>query len=163
MKIFVPLLIVLTSSVAQARLTGTNPTGASADVDCQGKKSAEQCTDYLGNIIPTTANAQTLGTSALPWSNIYLSNGAIDTAKIANGSINTDKLAADAVTAVKILAGSINTSKLASGAVNTAKLLLSGPVDTTKILCVSPGISPQVGFYNNLKQTCDAIGNLGSL
>lgn len=59
------------SSLSSARLTGTNPTGASSDTWCVGKSSKESCVDYLGGILPTTANTQYLGTAALPWAGVY--------------------------------------------------------------------------------------------
>lgn len=65
------LLLFAGSEVARARLTGTNPTGASADAWCSGKKSVEACVDSSGNVIPTTNNTQTLGTASLQYSNVY--------------------------------------------------------------------------------------------
>lgn len=55
---------------AEARLTGTNPTGSSADAWCVGKTSSEACVDSSGNVIPTTNNSATLGTSALQWATV---------------------------------------------------------------------------------------------
>jgi hypothetical protein len=55
-----------------ARLTGTNPTGSSADAWCVGSKSNEACVDSSGSVIPTTDNDADLGTSSLRWRNLYL-------------------------------------------------------------------------------------------
>lgn len=75
------------SKVAQARITGTNPNGSSADEFCVGKYNAEICVDYLGDIIPTTANTQTLGTSALPYSALFVSGNITEgTAGTTNSS-----------------------------------------------------------------------------
>lgn len=63
--------------VVDARITGVNPTGTSADEFCVGKKSFEVCVDYLGNWIPTMTNTQTLGTASLVWSNIYATNETV--------------------------------------------------------------------------------------
>lgn len=59
------------NNVANARVTGTNPTGSSADTWCEGPSGAEVCVDYLGDIIPTTNNDAALGTLALQWSSVY--------------------------------------------------------------------------------------------
>ena len=66
--------VAIFSGVVHARLTGTNPTGSSADAFCVGRKTYEVCIDYLGNVVPTTANTQTLGTAALPWYNATVSS-----------------------------------------------------------------------------------------
>ena len=63
--------ILVVTSIGYSRLTGTNPTGSSADTFCVGKKSYEWCVDYAGNALPTTTNNQTSGTSSLRWSNVY--------------------------------------------------------------------------------------------
>lgn len=63
--------------VVDARITGVNPVGTSADEFCVGKKSFEVCVDYLGNWTPTTTNTQSLGTSSLVWSNIYATNETV--------------------------------------------------------------------------------------
>jgi hypothetical protein len=53
-----------------ARLTGTNPTGASSDAWCVGPSGAEVCVDYQGNVLPTTNNDTTSGTSSLRWADV---------------------------------------------------------------------------------------------
>lgn len=55
-----------------ARLTGTNPTGASADTFCVGKSGSEACVDYRGDVIPTTTNRMTLGTSSLVFAQAWI-------------------------------------------------------------------------------------------
>lgn len=55
---------------AGARLTGTNPTGANADTWCEGPRGAEVCVDYQGDVLSTTNNDATLGTSSLRWSDV---------------------------------------------------------------------------------------------
>lgn len=75
LSVLATLLLVLMLSghlrVADARITGVNPVGTSADEFCVGKKSFEVCVDYLGNWLPTTNNTQSLGTSALNFSNVF--------------------------------------------------------------------------------------------
>lgn len=62
-------LVGVVSTFSEARLTGTNPTGASADVISWGKKNYEVIVDYLGglivsgNIIKTPVAAQTIVTN----------------------------------------------------------------------------------------------------
>lgn len=62
--------IVINEKSIYARLTGTNPTGSQADVRCDGPKGAEACVDYLGDVIPTTNNVSTSGTSSLQWKSV---------------------------------------------------------------------------------------------
>lgn len=84
------IALVILNSKLYARLTGTNPTGASADVVCFGPKSSEGCFDSSGNIIPTTNNTQTLGTSSLNFSNTYTKTATVGTGGIINsGPSNT--------------------------------------------------------------------------
>ncbi len=59
-----------------ARLTGTNPTGASADVACWGPKGKEICVDSSGNIIPTTTATQNLGSASLTFNAMNVSGTA---------------------------------------------------------------------------------------
>lgn len=53
-----------------ARITGTQPT--TADVWCVGPDGAEVCVDSSGNLLPTTDNDTTLGTSSLRWATAYI-------------------------------------------------------------------------------------------
>lgn len=85
MRKFLALLVavaILASfpKVFYARLIGTNPTGSSADVMCNGGRirgntvisATEICQDSNGNWLPTSvSNTSTLGTSAFPWTNAY--------------------------------------------------------------------------------------------
>lgn len=82
-KIFLILGVLAVGGIAHARIIGTNPTGSSSDLWCNGGRiraattvsATEVCQDYLGDWIPTTAGSgsgtQTLGTSSFPWYNIY--------------------------------------------------------------------------------------------
>ena len=45
----------------------------------------EVAVDYNGNLLPTTANAQTLGTLALPWSTVYTQNVSATSNATVNG------------------------------------------------------------------------------
>lgn len=56
-----------------ARLTGTNPTGSSADQWCVGARGSEACVDSNGSLISTTDNDADLGTASLRWRNLYIS------------------------------------------------------------------------------------------
>lgn len=69
------LLLVL-PVVAGARVTA--PATTDRDAFCAGPRSAEACIDKNGNIIPTTDNTQTLGTSALRYNKLTLgTNGLV--------------------------------------------------------------------------------------
>lgn len=63
------LLLAISSGRVSARLTGTEP---GTDVWCAGPSGAEICVDVSGNLIPTTNNDATLGTSALAFSSAYI-------------------------------------------------------------------------------------------
>lgn len=58
----------LAAHVANARITGTQPTDA--DIACWGPEGAEACVDASGNVIPTTDNDTTLGTASLRWATV---------------------------------------------------------------------------------------------
>jgi len=140
------LALVLAASPAFARITGTNPTGASADRWCTGPSGAEACVDSAGSMIPTTDSDADLGTSALRWRTIYVDtitgdgnittavilDDSIITSKIITGAVTTLKLGDGAVTTVKLGGGSVTTSKIGGGAVTTSKLG-DGSVTTEKL------------------------------
>ncbi len=78
-------LIFLAPAIAEARVV-SNPSSSTPDAWCAfggGSYSggnvtgAEDCVDYNGNFLPTVTNAQTLGTSALVWSNAYLNAASV--------------------------------------------------------------------------------------
>lgn len=73
------IAIVLREHVGEARIIGTNPTGVSSDLWCNGGRirgnttilATEICQDSSGNWIPTNNATQNLGTSALNWGTIF--------------------------------------------------------------------------------------------
>lgn len=65
------LLFVTGLARVEARLTGTNPTGSSADAFCVGPKSSEVCLATGGHFLPTTNNTQNLGSATLAWNTVY--------------------------------------------------------------------------------------------
>lgn len=65
------LLLALTPAL-WARSTGTTPARTAPDAWCVGKAGAEVCVDADGNVIPTTDNDTTLGTSSLRWATGYM-------------------------------------------------------------------------------------------
>lgn len=67
------LLIGLVWNIpVSARVTGTQPARTSPDRWCIGPTGAEVCVEFAGNLIPTTDNDTTLGTSALRWAAAYI-------------------------------------------------------------------------------------------
>ena len=110
-----------------ARITGTNPTGASADIWCVGPSGAEVCVDSSGNVIPTTTNDTDLGPTSLVWNEVHMTAGGLTDA-----SVLAADLASDAVTTAKIIVGAVTTTKLGDGAVTTQKIL-TDTVTTDKI------------------------------
>ena len=62
------LLVIVAEKSIHARITGTQPTVA--DIACGGPDGAEGCFDSSGNIVPTTDNDTTLGSSSLRWSDV---------------------------------------------------------------------------------------------
>jgi hypothetical protein len=67
------LILALVTGRVSARLTGTDP---GTDVWCVGPSSFEICVDVLGNLIPTTTNIGSLGTSSLKWKDLILAGNA---------------------------------------------------------------------------------------
>ncbi len=74
--VFLTLTVCFRALRVYARLTGTNPAGASADIVCWGPKGSEVCIDSSGNLIPTTTGASSLGSSALQFKNLQLAGAA---------------------------------------------------------------------------------------
>ncbi len=65
-----PLLaLIFIGVLANARITA--PSAGQRDAFCAGPRSSEACIDQSGNVLATTDNTSTLGTSALRWANIY--------------------------------------------------------------------------------------------
>ena len=65
------LILGIASGRVFARLTGTDP---GTDVVCWGVSGAEACLDASGNLIPTTDDDATLGTSSLRWATAYIAD-----------------------------------------------------------------------------------------
>ena len=63
------LVLGVSSGRVFARITGTEP---GTDISCWGPSGAEVCIDVSGNLLPTTDNDTTLGTSALRWATAYI-------------------------------------------------------------------------------------------
>ena len=63
------LILGVSSGRVYARLTGTEP---GTDQWCMGVSGAEICVDASGNLIPTTDNDTTLGTSSLRFATAYI-------------------------------------------------------------------------------------------
>lgn len=63
------LILGISTGRIHARLTGTEP---GTDVSCWGVSGAEVCVDVSGNLLPTTDNDTTLGTSSLRWATAYI-------------------------------------------------------------------------------------------
>lgn len=145
----------MASIAAHARVAATNPTNPDAWCVYGGSgqagssiSGAETCVDYSGNFVPTVTNAQTLGTSALTWSNIYsvgetvTGNNSAGTAGTANAGGTGNATAPTATTIV----GGIIFSPTAIGAIpaNT-----SGIFGSTTI--------PYISTYETLLATAAAV------
>lgn len=63
------LAFLLMASTAWGRITAPSP--GQRDSFCAGSRGAEACIDQSGNVLPTTDNSSTSGSSSLRWSNIY--------------------------------------------------------------------------------------------
>lgn len=81
--------LLLFPALTSARITAPSP--SDRDAFCAGAVSVESCIDKYGDVIPTTDNTESLGTSALRWSNIYggsfFGNGSNLTGISSSGSI----------------------------------------------------------------------------
>lgn len=81
LRLCIALVLALPFNIAEARIIGTNPTGSSSDLWCNGGRisgnttlsSSEICQDSSGNWIPTTTATQDLGTPTLKWRNLVIS------------------------------------------------------------------------------------------
>lgn len=84
------LILGVSSGRVYARLTGTEP---GTDVWCVGVSGAEVCADVSGNLIPTTDNDTTLGTTALRWATVNAYDlAAADDLTVADDATVTDDL-----------------------------------------------------------------------
>ena len=68
-KLFLAVAVLLVGSFAWSRVTSQGATDR--DAWCAGPSGAEVCVDSSGNIIPTTSNDASCGSSSLRWSNLY--------------------------------------------------------------------------------------------
>lgn len=75
LSVILALALVTWNVPSYARITGTQPTNA--DVACWGPDGSEICVDASGNVVPTTSNDTTIGTSSLLFSNIYSYDAAL--------------------------------------------------------------------------------------
>ena len=113
-----------------ARLTGTDP---GTDIRCDGPSGAEICVDASGNLIPTTDNDATLGTSSLRFSTIHSLDQTIgddltvtDDLTI-NGDTTLGNASADVMT---VNIGTIVVSNQVEGLVIATHTSVGGPVQT---------------------------------
>lgn len=88
------LAAVLVLGISQgrvfARITGTEP---GTDIWCVGPSGAEVCVDVSGNLLPTTDNDATLGTSSLRFSGIFAYDLTLsDDLSVADDATITDDL-----------------------------------------------------------------------
>ena len=84
LSVFALVNVLIWQGVIYARITGTNPTAA--DALCAGGPSLEVCIDGAANVVPTTNNVGTLGTTSLRWSNVY-SNGITAASSVSVGTL----------------------------------------------------------------------------
>lgn len=91
MRIAIAILLFL-SPVAFARVDTQSSTDA--DTFCSGPADKEVCFDKNGNVVPTTDNNQSLGTTGLTWSSIYSSGADIDGDVTIRGGLNFTRGAA---------------------------------------------------------------------
>lgn len=84
------LILGIGSGRVFARLTGTDPGN---DVHCLGISGAEVCLDVSGNLIPTTDNDTTLGTTTYRWATVNAYDlAAADDLTVADDATVTDDL-----------------------------------------------------------------------
>lgn len=138
------LLATVLAPMAQARLTGVNPTGASADIFCVGPVGAEICVDYLGDIIPTTNNDSSLGTSALLWSNIYAVGASMGVSGTANAAGTSGTAASQVINSGVQVYGKVALSGIVTSTtipVNSSYMTLASTSATTVSITALPSIS----------------------
>ncbi len=66
------LVLAFGASALFARVTPPAPARTAPDTWCVGRVGAEVCVDYSGNLVPTSDDDTTLGTSSLSWSSAYI-------------------------------------------------------------------------------------------
>lgn len=173
MKKRIALLIAALSAVIVfrgtllARITGTQPT--SPDIFCTGPDGAEVCIDASGNIVPTTSNDASAGSSSLRWSNVFTTllnasgaatlggtldvTGAVtftdglETGDIDDSAITSNKLTSSAVTNAKIAADAVTSDKIPAATIGTVEILDSA-VTSDKVTA---------GAVTNVKLGADAV------
>lgn len=130
--------VLVIGGTAMARITGTQPT--SADIFCTGPSGAEVCVDASGNIVPTTTNDASAGTSSLRFSNVYSTLGNFSGAITASGGVvgsltgEASAIADGIVTSVKLAAGAVATSaKLGSSDIVYTQHIADAQVTSVKL------------------------------
>ncbi len=86
------------SQFAHARITGDPP--SAADSWCTGPSGKEVCVNE-GNLVPTTNNNSSLGSSSLKWSDVQAASGSFDNLTFPDGAVTTAKLGDGSVTTSK--------------------------------------------------------------
>lgn len=90
------------SILSHARITGTQPTNA--DAWCAGPSGAEVCVDSSGNVVPTTTDDASSGSSSYRWSNVFTT-----LLNVSGASTLTGALGATTITASTSFRGPIPT------------------------------------------------------
>lgn len=109
LRICLALVLAIPFNIAEARIIGTNPTGTSSDLWCNGGRirgnttitASEICQDSNGNWIPTTTATQSIGTSSFQWNNAWFS-GTLTTGpqiQTGNDTVNGNQTVSGSVTA----------------------------------------------------------------
>lgn len=137
------LMLGIGSGRVSARLTGTEP---GTDISCWGPSGAEVCIDVSGNLIPTTDNDTTLGTSVLRWATAYIMDITVgddltvtDTLTVTGPFVPLSKTKAQFDTLDPVIAGEVYfcsdcTEKLLCVSTGTAAAQFQR-VDSTTIGC----------------------------
>ena len=99
---------LLSGRVSFGRLT----TAASDDIWCEGPSGAEVCIDVSGNLIPTTDNDTTLGSSSLRWSDVRTLDATVSDDLTVTGDLT--------VGATLVHSGVASFAKTAVGSVGSA-------------------------------------------
>lgn len=111
------LVLALHLGVGPVAARLTSPSASDADIWCAGPEGAEVCVDSSGNLIPTTDNDTTLGTSSLAWATGYFYDIALsdDLTVADDATVTGDLFKVMAATQTVALSGTIDVSGACGG------------------------------------------------
>ena len=156
-------LSVFLAGSSFARLTGDPP--STADAWCSGASGAEICVDGSGNVIPTTDNDGSLGTTSLQFKDAYVDGTAyLDAADITSITLPDGAIEGDDIADNDVDHGQLNQIVEQVAVTTLASALIAALNTTPQILVPAPGVGyflmlEKVALYYDIGASAFAAGD----